>query len=64
MLKDHTYPTFGQKPLREITMKRVDRWYARTLSDHPTMRAHCYSLLKTVLEQRGRGIGSSTATRA
>lgn len=31
-------------------MQSVDRWYAKTLTDHPTMRAHCYSLLKTILE--------------
>src|ERR1700694_3759153 len=50
MLADHIYPTFGPKPVREITMASVDRWYARTLKDKPTMRAHCYSLLRTILE--------------
>lgn len=50
ILADHIYPTFGKKALREISMGSVDRWYAKTLPDHPTMRAHAYSLLKTVLE--------------
>ena len=50
MLADHLNPTFGNKPLREITMESVDRWYAKTLKDKPTMRAHCYSLLRTILE--------------
>ncbi len=50
LLKDHIYPTFGSKPVRDISMTAVDRWYAKTLPDHPTMRAHAYSLLKTILE--------------
>jgi integrase len=50
MLEDHIYPTFGAKPVRDITMAAVDRWYARTLVDRPTMRAHAYSLLRTILE--------------
>jgi integrase len=50
MLDDHIYPTFGSKNIRDITMTQVDRWYAKTLVDHPTMRAHSYSLLKTILE--------------
>lgn len=50
LLDGHIVPTFGAKPIRSITMQMVDRWYAKTLPDHPTMRAHCYSLLKTILE--------------
>lgn len=50
MLEDHIYPTFGAKPVRDITMESVDRWYAKTLKDKPTMRAHTYSLLRTILE--------------
>lgn len=50
VLNDHIYPTFGKKAVRDITMEAVDRWYAKTLVDHPTMRAHAYSLLKTILE--------------
>lgn len=50
MLADHIYPTFGARPVRDITMQAVDRWYARTLTDKPTLRAHCYSLLRTILE--------------
>ena len=52
MLADHIYPTFGARPVRDITMQAVDRWYARTLTDKPTLRAHCYSLLRTILETR------------
>jgi integrase len=50
VLEDHLLPTFGSKAVRDITMNSVDRWYAKTLTDHPTMRAHAYSLLKTILE--------------
>lgn len=50
MLNDHILPTFGKKPVRDITMQQVDHWYAKTLTDRPTMRAHAYSLLRTILE--------------
>ena len=50
MLDDHLLPTFGNKAVRDITMEAVDRWYAKTLTDKPTMRAHAYSLLRTILE--------------
>ncbi len=50
MLDDYLLPAFGGKAVRDITMESVDRWYARTLQDRPTMRAHCYSLLRTIME--------------
>lgn len=50
MLTDYLNPAFGKKPVRDITMESVDRWYARTLTEKPTMRAHAYSLLRTILE--------------
>lgn len=50
MLDDHLLPVFGKKPVRDITMESVDRWYAQALTDKPTMRAHSYSLLRTILE--------------
>lgn len=50
LLDDHILPTFGTKPVRDISMTSVDRWYAKTAVDKPTTRAHCYSLLKTILE--------------
>lgn len=33
ILKDHIYPTFASKPVRDISMEAVDRWYAKTLVD-------------------------------
>lgn len=64
ILNDHLLPTFGSKPVRDITMQQVDRWYARTLTDRPTSRAHAYSLLRTILETartRDRLIGVNPA---
>ncbi len=50
LLDKHILPTFGPKPLRSITMESVDRWYAKTAVNTPTLRAHSYSLLKTIME--------------
>lgn len=49
MLEKHILPTFKSKPVRDITIEAVDRWYAK-LPDRPTLRAHVYSLLRTILE--------------
>jgi integrase len=50
ILRDHLLPTFGKKAVRSISMESVDRWYAHTAVDTPTMRAHAYSLLRTIME--------------
>jgi integrase len=50
LLEHHIYPTFKNKAVRDITVANVDKWYAKTLPEHPTMRAHAYSLLRTILE--------------
>jgi integrase len=50
LLDDHILDTFGKKPVRSITRESVDRWYAKTAPDAPTLRAHTYSLLRTILE--------------
>lgn len=50
LLAQHINPTFGKKPLRDINMAMVDNWYAKTLTDKATARAHSYSLLKSILE--------------
>ena len=42
-------PVFGTMPLTAITPAKVRSWYAKTLVDHPTRRAHVYSLLRTIL---------------
>lgn len=49
LLAEHIEPTFGALPLASITADDVRDWYGRTLPDKPTMRAHCYGLLRTIL---------------
>lgn len=74
LLDTHLLPTFGKRPVATITMAQVDRWYATNATDTPTVRAHAYSLLRTILETarvRDRLIeanpcaitGAGTATR-
>lgn len=50
VLDRHINPTFKDKAVRDISMDMVDRWYAKTAKDAPTVRAHAYSLLRTILE--------------
>ncbi|ODR06940.1 integrase [Mycolicibacillus koreensis] len=50
LLDNLIYPTFRNKRVRDITMDRVDRWYAKLPADTPTMRAHAYSLLGSILD--------------
>lgn len=50
LLEKHINPTFGRKAVRSITRDAVDRWYADTLVEKPVLRAHSYSLLRTILE--------------
>lgn len=64
-------PSLGALPLSEITPAAVRAWHAATSVGKPTMRAHAYSLLRTVLNTavaddlipanpcRVRGAGSS-----
>jgi integrase len=49
ILDQHLLPTFGPKPLAAITPQDVRDWHARTLTDAPTLRAHAYTLLKSIL---------------
>lgn len=49
ILEDHLTDTFGNRQVVAITPKDVREWYAKTLKDHPTMRSHAYSLLRTIM---------------
>lgn len=42
-------PTFGHVPLVAITPVDVRTWYAATAVGKPTLRAHCYGLLRSIL---------------
>lgn len=49
LLDEHLLPTFGNVTLVSIEPEDVDAWHALTLPHAPTMRAHAYSLLRTIL---------------
>ncbi len=49
LLDDHVLPTLGDRPVSAITAADVRQWHAMTLVERPTMRAHAYSLLRTIL---------------
>jgi integrase len=48
ILDDHL-THFASRQLAAIKPKDVRDWYAETLVDHPTMRSHAYSLLRTIM---------------
>lgn len=50
LLKEHILPDLGSKPLGAITVDDVREWHT-SLGERktPTLRAHCYGLLRTIL---------------
>ena len=50
LLDRHILPTFAHVPLRSISPQLVRSWYAGLLTDRPTLRAHSYALLRTILQ--------------
>lgn len=48
LLDDHLLQPFGNRQLVAITPADVRAWHAATLVDRPTLRAHAYSLLRTI----------------
>ncbi len=48
-LKRELLPAFGTQELAAIKTDDVRKWYAKTLVDKPTTRAHTYALLKAIL---------------
>ena len=49
ILDAHLIPRFGSKAVAAITAEEIRDWYAALLRDKPTMRAHVYALLRTIL---------------
>lgn len=49
LLDDHILPTFGHLPLKSITGDDVRDWYNGLDASTPTLRSHCYGLLRTIL---------------
>ncbi len=49
LLDEHLIPEFGATPITAITADGIRDWYARMGTDTPTLRAHCYRLLNTIM---------------
>lgn len=49
LLDNQILPTFGDVPLKTITAHLIRRWHTGLGSGTPTLRAHAYGLLRTIL---------------
>jgi integrase len=50
LLEDHILPRFGSMPIASITADDVRAWHAALGKNNtPTLRAHCYGLLRTIM---------------
>jgi integrase len=49
ILQRHLLPAFGDRQLASITPQSVRDWHSTLLPDKPTMRSHCYRLLRAIL---------------
>ncbi|BBX01870.1 integrase [Mycolicibacterium moriokaense] len=49
LFNEHIKDSLGKLALRDITPAAVRDWHGRTLVGKPTMRAHCYGLLHSML---------------
>lgn len=48
ILDSHIYPTFGDRPIDQITRDDVNAWYGTVAVGRETLRSHAYSLLRTL----------------
>ena len=51
LLDAHLIPTFGDLPLTHISSAAVKEWHALMGPTRPALRAHCYALLRTILNE-------------
>lgn len=49
LLEDHIVPKFGALPIGSITADDVRAWHAKLGHKTPTLRAHSYGLLRTIM---------------
>jgi integrase len=49
MVADHLAPAFGKRRVDRITPDMVAAWHRTLLPGRPTMRAHCYALLRAIM---------------
>lgn len=50
LLDKQIMPTFADVPMKAITPASVRRWHGSLPADRPTLRAHAYGLLRTILQ--------------
>lgn len=50
LLDNQILPTFAKATLKGITPAVVRKWHAALPADRPTLRAHAYGLLRTILQ--------------
>lgn len=51
LLRNQILPTFGDLPLEAVTPHKVRQWHTGLGEGTPTLRAHAYGLLRTILGQ-------------
>lgn len=49
LLDDHILPKLGSRPIASITADDVREWHAKLGKKTPTLRAHAYGLLRTIM---------------
>ena len=49
LLDQHLIPEFGTTALSSVTSDDVRSWYTGLTTSAPTLRSHCYGLLRTIL---------------
>jgi integrase len=49
LLEDHIVPKFGPLPIASITADDVRAWHTKMGTNTPTLRAHAYGLLRTIM---------------
>lgn len=49
LLDDHILPALGTRPIASITADDVRAWHAKLDKKTPTLRSHCYGLLRTIM---------------
>lgn len=49
LFNEHIKDSLGRLALKDVTAQAVRDWHGRTLASKPTMRAHCYGLLHSML---------------
>lgn len=49
LLDQQIRPTFGTIAIKDVTPESVRRWHSLTAATTPTLRAHAYALLRTIM---------------